>query len=170
MSTAAVRQAIHRVKAYKTRCLDAKLCVSGCGRPLVTKHHCRDCANLQNARTKAKHRNHLTNGLCVSGCGRILATKQHCRECADKGCARSAGYKYDQKQRNDIRELFKHCEICLKPFSGNSKSKTAQVIDHCHKTGVIRGALCGGCNMGLGGFSDSTDNLRSAITYLEAHL
>lgn len=41
-------------------------------------------------------------------------------------------------------------------------------IDHCHKTGRVRGALCGHCNTGLGMFLDSTELLASAIGYLTA--
>lgn len=39
-------------------------------------------------------------------------------------------------------------------------------IDHDHKTGVIRGLLCRGCNYGLGNFRDSCSNLQKAIDYL----
>lgn len=40
------------------------------------------------------------------------------------------------------------------------------VIDHCHRTGVIRGVLCSSCNAGLGMFGDSTERLVAAIEYL----
>lgn len=39
-------------------------------------------------------------------------------------------------------------------------------IDHCHKTGIVRGMLCSKCNMGIGLFSDSVATLESAIRYL----
>lgn len=40
-------------------------------------------------------------------------------------------------------------------------------IDHCHKTGKIRGILCSNCNRGLGLFQDSSEYLKQACTYLE---
>lgn len=40
-------------------------------------------------------------------------------------------------------------------------------IDHCHKTGNIRGILCSKCNTGLGMFRDSPELLIKASMYLQ---
>lgn len=55
------------------------------------------------------------------------------------------------------------CRIC------RGRMKTPN-IDHCHKTGKVRGLLCGRCNTALGGFQDSTKLLRAAICYLDSQL
>jgi hypothetical protein len=57
------------------------------------------------------------------------------------------------------------CEICaLKP----SNPLTLH-IDHDHRTGKVRGVLCGRCNTGIGQFLDSEDRLMNAIRYLQRH-
>lgn len=40
-------------------------------------------------------------------------------------------------------------------------------VDHCHKTGQIRGLLCRTCNSGVGHLQDSLDILESACEYLK---
>jgi hypothetical protein len=56
------------------------------------------------------------------------------------------------------------CAICRKPTS-ILKSPTLKV-DHCHKTGRIRGLLCSNCNMTLGLIYDDVDILKRMIDYL----
>jgi hypothetical protein len=55
------------------------------------------------------------------------------------------------------------CAICGGPSKGIGKFH----VDHCHKTGVVRGLLCSECNLGLGKFKDDPGRLRRAASYLE---
>lgn len=55
------------------------------------------------------------------------------------------------------------CDICHNPPSGRGGLH----VDHCHKTGRIRGLLCSKCNQGLGLFSDNLSLLNKAIWYLQ---
>lgn len=56
------------------------------------------------------------------------------------------------------------CKICK---TKNPKTRTGVfVVDHCHKTGKVRGLLCLNCNIGLGGFLDNVESLKEAIWYL----
>jgi hypothetical protein len=40
-------------------------------------------------------------------------------------------------------------------------------VDHCHRTGKVRGILCTSCNNGLGRFRDNPDLLLKAADYLQ---
>ena len=58
----------------------------------------------------------------------------------------------------DIIETVKECVIC--------GSTEELVVDHCHKTNIIRGMLCNHCNRGLGHFKDDPELLEFARMYL----
>lgn len=51
------------------------------------------------------------------------------------------------------------CVICLKA--------PAVHVDHCHKTGRVRGVLCFNCNSAIGKLGDDPDAVRRAAAYLE---
>ena len=54
------------------------------------------------------------------------------------------------------------CAICEEP-----PDHARLFIDHCHKTGKVRGLLCSVCNRGLGHFRDRVDLFLSAVSYLK---
>jgi hypothetical protein len=56
------------------------------------------------------------------------------------------------------------CAICSSPPPNNRKTRLA--IDHCHKTGKVRGLLCDRCNRSIGLLKDDVSVLKSAIKYL----
>lgn len=55
------------------------------------------------------------------------------------------------------------CAICATPVT---RERGLQV-DHCHKSGDVRGLLCAACNLGLGQFRDDPKLLQAAIEYLK---
>lgn len=61
------------------------------------------------------------------------------------------------------------CAICHFPETNKHQSGTTKdlAVDHCHKTGKVRGLLCFRCNVAIGKMRDSVDILKSAISYLE---
>lgn len=63
-----------------------------------------------------------------------------------------------------IKDQNGKCVIC------NAKFIKTPCVDHCHKTGKVRGLICYKCNYVLGFCGDNPTLLKSAITYLERHI
>lgn len=76
-------------------------------------------------------------------------------------------YKFSQEEY-DIMLLAQGgvCAICKSDNPRcNKKSKHFQ-IDHCHKTGKVRGLLCSNCNRGIGLLGDSIEIIERVMSYL----
>lgn len=59
------------------------------------------------------------------------------------------------------------CAICGAPPEPHRKGTSPTlVVDHSHRTGIVRGLLCRRCNSGIGYFQDSPDILYRAARYL----
>lgn len=56
------------------------------------------------------------------------------------------------------------CAIC-----GERQPKRKLAIDHCHKSGKVRGLLCSNCNSALGLLQDSHQIASSAAKYLKRY-
>lgn len=55
------------------------------------------------------------------------------------------------------------CKICKRH---QIEFKRRLHVDHCHKTGNIRGLLCHNCNLALGRFMDNPVIIQSALEYV----
>ena len=58
------------------------------------------------------------------------------------------------------------CKICGR-IKNTDKRKAFMHVDHCHKTGKVRGVLCGQCNSMLGNANDDVSILYKAIEYIK---
>lgn len=58
------------------------------------------------------------------------------------------------------------CAICSMPFGPRH---TDTHLDHCHKSGLVRGILCRECNTGMGMMNDDPAVLQAALDYLQRH-
>lgn len=77
------------------------------------------------------------------------------------------GYKPGKISPEDRQVLFLkqegRCAICNREESDFNRRLA---VDHCHRTGVIRGLLCSPCNRGLGLFRDNPTRLVKASEYI----
>ncbi len=62
------------------------------------------------------------------------------------------------------------CKSCGKPETAIDKRDGKLLylaVDHCHRTGVIRGLLCRGCNAALGQLQEDPERMRALAAYIE---
>lgn len=85
-----------------------------------------------------------------------------CRACRSSYRSEVRRGKYrksiDDKSLQEVLKA-KECVIC-------GAEGVRLCVDHCHKTGRVRGVLCDCCNRGLGQFRDDPLLLEFAIQYL----
>ena len=60
------------------------------------------------------------------------------------------------------------CAICGCAESGHNATNLL-LVDHCHKTNVVRGLLCSLCNLAIGRFKDDKRSLIAATFYLNKY-
>lgn len=60
--------------------------------------------------------------------------------------------------------ICRKAETCKDPHHDRPRRLS---IDHCHKTGLVRGLLCHSCNTALGKFKDDIQMMKQAIEYLK---
>ncbi len=114
---------------------------------------------------KPEHRTHC------SRCNKIKTIDEvKCNnwtfECQDCRVITKNVYKY-KITRIESQELYNmtNCEICGTLFTKIGGRR--RVIDHCHSSDKVRGAICRNCNTGLGMFSDSIELIKKALEYLK---
>lgn len=96
--------------------------------------------------------------------GRKHGVTEYCKKCRNLRIV-SKRYNLTEQEFLNLFETRNYkCDIC-----GTSKdeNKKGLAVDHCHKTGKIRGLLCGNCNNGIGRFKDNIQILENAVKYLK---
>lgn len=109
---------------------------------------------------------------CGSTFSPVAPSHKTCSQvCADRLLAsrylqRTYGITLDDYEAM-LEEQGGRCAICgSEGFTMAAHHKAKLVVDHCHKTGKVRGLLCHNCNRALGLFKDSRDSLMKAIDYI----
>jgi Recombination endonuclease VII len=114
--------------------------------------------------------------------------KQKCTKCKEEKELTSKYFPFHNKKKNGFDSWCRTCRssyrseirrgLYRKSISDESlkdllKNKFCAIcgeygdqVDHCHKTGTVRGILCINCNTGLGKFKDDPMLLEFARIYL----
>ncbi len=101
---------------------------------------------------------------------RKLWYKQNKNSVKDKALQRRYGITFDQYMEM-LDKTGGKCPLCDNEFdfatsTTGPASNACPVVDHDHKTGKVRGIICGFCNCGLGSFKDNVSALIKAAAYL----
>ena len=108
-----------------------------------------------------------------SECGSVLAkcARSPCLKCRQAARVRErfetrlwVKYKLELEDWARMYEAQNgRCAICAECLSFE---KNHVHVDHCHKTGRVRGLLCRFCNVALGSVFERVETLRGMIAYL----
>lgn len=91
-------------------------------------------------------------------------TKEHVRKKHGGQKNFLLGLRYGVDEQTVLRLIEEQggmCAICREQPAGH--------VDHCHRTGMVRGVLCFNCNGALGRIEDDVAVLERAIAYLVEH-
>jgi len=97
-----------------------------------------------------------------------------CRPC-DRARMLMKSYNMTVSRYQDmLKEQDGKCAICKNPQEFNNvNNKSGKVsplsVDHCHKTGTVRGLLCDPCNRALGALRDDPKIAENAAIYIRFH-
>ena len=126
--------------------------------------NCPDCGETDVINFYQDKKGRRTNARCKN-CHKANCLKSwHLKSPIDKQATRVSamyGITPDEYRAMHERQNGK-CAIC------NQEPMTKRLlhVDHCHKTNVVRGLLCHGCNTAIGAMKENTETLRNAIAYL----
>lgn len=161
----------------KSELLSRGLCVT-CKQPRESTRSalttCETCAAKMAAHVARKWETWKQAGLCMM-CGKEpsrpgQALGWHCTKRQRRGMRR---WKYGIEPEVFNRMLVQQqhrCAICgLELNEGSVDRRLQPCIDHCHRTGAVRGILHRNCNLGLGCFDDKPALLKNALAYLERY-
>jgi hypothetical protein len=98
---------------------------------------------------------------CGNGFIKESITQKWCKECVPDNKARGIIRRYGLNKKEYlelINEVNGICPIC--------KKNKATVVDHCHKTGKVRGFICQHCNTALN-LVENKKALERALQYLD---
>lgn len=154
----------------------------GCKLPVKSKNLCN--GHYEQVRlSRLKKPLLIKNKGLACHCGAPSKVKGLCQKHYDLGRPTRHGTPEQQKERalkfqfgislEKYKTMFESqgglCAICKKPESALNQKRTNTkllAVDHDHKTGLIRGLLCGRCNTAIGLLQEDPSLLDAAKKYI----
>lgn len=141
------------------RCQKNKKCTTKLGR---TYPYCRTCSRALRAEYREKNLELVKKQKKID---RVKNSETHwAGQLRNKYGMSVDQYKQMETAQNGL------CKICGSNHGGHySKTGVPKrlAVDHCHKTGKIRGLLCCHCNMALGQIKENEKIAQSMINYIK---
>ena len=125
------------------------------------KKKCGHCGEIKNLEDFNKDNSTVTKH--TSLCKACTKIKSDTYRFSTHGKRTTLKYRHEVSDEDLDKYLsIEYCEICGDKLTDKNKH-----LDHNHKTGKYRGALCNYCNIGLGHFRDNPELLILAAEYLK---
>ena len=127
---------------------------------------CPDCEESDISKFYQDTKGRRTNARCKE-CHKIHCNKNwHSKTPIEKQASRvNAMYGITPDEYREMHEKQQgKCAIC----NESPSTKRLLHVDHCHKTNVVRGLLCSGCNTAIGLMKENVQTFLNAVKYLGA--
>ena len=135
------------------------------GKAISRPAKCNSCGETDINKFYVDGHGRRTNKICKECHKQKMKEKWHSTPPLDRWASRASGtYGVSKEFLLDLRiKQDGKCAIC------GEAPKTARGlhVDHCHKTGAVRGLLCHGCNVGIGALRDDPEIISKALSYLK---
>lgn len=119
-----------------------------------THRECSRCQQMLPLTQYAKH----------NGGTAYLGIHPYCKDCSSE---RHLISKYGLTKADKVKMYENQNEACAVCKEGVSLSEI--VVDHCHKTGKVRGLLCNACNKAIGLLKDDHMRCLNMVSYLQSN-
>ena len=125
---------------------------------------CPVCGESDIANFYVDEKGRRTNKKCKSCHKADCKERWHARSWLDRWASRNYKYGVTKDFLVDLYERQKgQCAIC----GDEPATERGLHVDHCHKTGAVRGLLCHGCNTGIGALREDPKIFTKALSYLK---
>jgi len=122
---------------------------------------CKECSNYRQRQNRKdnldKTRKNDKKQYAKHRKKRIIAAREYRKKYPDRTRKTNLKVKYGITPKDYDYMLDKQGGMCAICGEHNSKLKRMLFVDHCHKTGKVRGLLCDTCNKFLGFFEKLGD-------------